>query len=68
MIKIIASEWTEEELKTKKRCFCDCHTHPGTYPTTVERPCSVCSHVNHFGYMPGSNGWVQYWLLDMEKL
>lgn len=62
------SEWTEEELKLQPRCFCECHTHPGTYPTTEERPCRVCRHVNAQGYFPGfpREGWVRYWSLAKD--
>jgi len=63
---MIASEWTVEELKTKPKCYCACHEYPGIYPTTPERPCRVCGHVNEFGYYPwGSSrfGWVEYWLM-----
>lgn len=66
MTNDIFSEWTPEELATKERCFCPCHSSPGVYPTTEQRPCSLCQHVNKFGYMPGGirDGWVQYWRLS----
>lgn len=37
------------------RCFCPCHTHPGTYPP----PCGVCGHDNREGRMIGGyrDGW-----------
>ena len=56
-------EWTDAELRGKKRCHCDCHAHPGVYPTTDRRPCGVCGHVNAWGYFPGfeRDGWVEYW-------
>lgn len=65
MTREIFSEWTKAELKQQPRCYCDCHTHPGAYPTTEQCPCYVCGHVNEFGYMPGSvlEGWVKYWRL-----
>lgn len=59
----IYSEWTQAELARQPRCFCDCHTHPGAYPTTEHRPCGICGHVNQLGYFPGyaRDGWVEYW-------
>lgn len=64
----ICSEWTEEELKGKVRCFCPCHTHPGVYPTSAHDPCSLCQHANELGYFPGfaTQGWVEYWRLDKQ--
>lgn len=65
--KIYFSEWTEKELLSKARCRCDCHTYPGVYPTSEDRPCHVCGHVNTWGYFPDSNqnrGWVEYWRSD----
>jgi hypothetical protein len=61
----IHSEWTKEELKDKPRCHCDCHTSPGTYPTTESRPCNSCGHVHELGYFPADrfSGWVEYWRL-----
>lgn len=37
------------------RCFCPCHTHPGTYPP----PCGVCGHDTREGRMVGGyrDGW-----------
>lgn len=37
------------------RCFCPCHTHPGTYPP----PCGVCGHDTRKGRMVGGyrDGW-----------
>lgn len=37
------------------RCFCPCHTHPGTYPP----PCHVCGHDTREGRMVGGyrDGW-----------
>lgn len=66
MTRELVSEWTEQELAQQERCFCDCHTYPGVYPTTEQRPCSLCEHVNAFGYMPGISreGWVKYWRLS----
>lgn len=65
MIKIFFSEWTEEELKEKDVCYCDCHQHPGTYPTNENNPCHVCHHVNEYGYLPyKQGGWVEYWRSD----
>jgi hypothetical protein len=43
-------------------CFCACHVYPGTYPTSQQRPCSMCGHVNEEGYVSGwngRNGWVR---------
>jgi hypothetical protein len=64
--KIIFSEWTEKELLHRKTCYCDCHSHPGTYPTDEEHPCHVCGHVNMWGYFPypQNTGWVEYWRSD----
>lgn len=55
--------WTDPELAHQPRCRCACHTYPGVYPTTPERPCSVCGHVNEEGYFPGTEreGWVKFW-------
>lgn len=63
------SKWTDEELQQRPRCHCPCHTEPGVYPTTAERPCSVCGHVNAEGYMPGSirDGWVKYLLIGDHR-
>lgn len=64
--KIYFGEWAEEELLKQKRCFCECHTYPGVYPTAESQPCHVCLHVNEHGYFPGfsSMGWVEYWRSD----
>ena len=37
------------------RCFCPCHTHPGTYAP----PCGVCGHDTREGRMVGGyrDGW-----------
>ena len=69
-IKIFFSEWTESELCGQPRCHCDCHAHPGTYPTSEEKPCSVCGHVHIQGYFPGyaADGWVEYWRSDKAGL
>lgn len=69
MTVVYVSEWADWELEGMERCFCDCHTHPGTYPTTRERPCGVCGHVNLYGYFPGTSreGWVEYWQLEQRK-
>lgn len=38
-----------------ERCFCPCHTHPGTYPP----PCGVCGHDTRDGHLVGGyrDGW-----------
>lgn len=42
-----------------KRCYCDCHSYPGTYPTNESRPCWSCGHVHSQGEMVGGyrDGW-----------
>lgn len=37
------------------RCFCPCHTHPGTYAP----PCGYCGHDDREGSMVGTirDGW-----------
>lgn len=64
--RIFFSEWTEYELLNRKRCFCDCHTHPGTCQTDEQNPCHVCGHIHVWGYFPHftANGWVEYWRSD----
>lgn len=39
----------------RERCFCPCHTHPGTYPP----PCGYCGHDTREGRMVGTirDGW-----------
>lgn len=68
--KIFFCEWTEFELLDKNYCFCDCHTHPGTYLTDENNPCYVCGHANECGYFPRfvNNGWVEYWRSDRVRV
>jgi hypothetical protein len=43
-------------------CHCACHVYPGIYPTTPQRPCAMCGHVNAEGWTSGWNGrdgWVR---------
>lgn len=71
MTDIAVSEWTEQELKGRLKCYCDCHQYPGTYPTTIERPCRFCGHINELGYYPwGSSrfGWVEYYIFDRRRV
>lgn len=67
--KIFFSEWTDEELLDKERCFCECHNYPGVYPTNENNACHYCHHVNEQGYLPWSvkNGWVEYWRSDKAR-
>jgi hypothetical protein len=69
MTVFYVSEWSPEELEQMERCFCACHAHPGTYPTTEHRGCSVCGHKNQYGYFPGSvrEGWVEYWMMEQPR-
>lgn len=67
MTKLICSEWTPEELAMRVKCYCECHQ----YPTTLERPCTACGHVNELGYHPwgpSSFGWVEYYVFNREAL
>lgn len=71
MSEIAVSKWDDEELKGRLKCYCDCHQYPGTYPTTIQRPCKVCGHVNELGYHPwGSSrfGWVEYYIFNREEV
>lgn len=64
--RIFFSEWTDLELKNLSHCSCACHSEPGVYATNEQNPCSVCGHINEYGYFPGAltEGWVEYWRSD----
>lgn len=46
---------------TDKPCHCPCHTYPGIYPTSKEKPCLICGHVHSEGNMTGSivDGFIE---------
>lgn len=47
-------------VSPEKRCYCECHEYPGTYPTNEARPCSHCGHVHTHGEIVAGyrSGWA----------